>query len=436
MKKVMVASLLSAIAVGCVAPGARIAYAQAAAAPAAGAQGGSVQLSPAEYAAYNNAVTQTDPKAKAAALEAYLTQYPQSAVKADVLGQLMIAYSTFDVAKTIDAADRLLQIDPTNLRALTLEVYGRRSQADQITDPAAKQTALDAAASYAQKGIDAEATKPKDMSDADFTAIKAKATPIFYSAIGTAALNKKDAPAAIAAFTSELQAVPVADTQTPGPLLQDTFFLGQAYYSSTPPDYVKCTFFATRAAAFAPDAFKAQLQPTATYCYKKYHGSADGYDAVVTAAKANLMPPADFTITPAPKASDIAHQTVTSTPDLATLALSDKEFILTNGTPEDADKVFATIKGKSVEIPGATVVEATDSVLKVSVSDDAVQSKTADFTFNMKEPLKTVPAVGDKIDLTGTYDSYTQTPPMIVMNDGAPKKKAAAPVHHTTTRRK
>ena len=434
MKKVMVASLLSAIAIGCVAPGTHVAYAQA----AAGAQaGGSVTLSPAEYAAYNNAVTQTTPQTKAPALEAFLTQYPQSTVKADVLGQLMIAYSQFDTPKTLDAADRLLQIDPTNLRALTLEVYGRRAQADQIADAAAKQAPLDQAASFAQKGIDATATKPKDMSDADFTAIKAKAIPIFYSAIGTADLNKKDSAGAIAAFTSELQAVPVADTQAPGPILQDTFYLGQAYYASTPPDYVKCTFFATRAASFAPDAFKVQLQPLATYCYKKYHGNADGYDAVVTAAKANLMPPADFAITPAPKASDIAHSTVTSTPDLATLALSDKEFILTNGTPEDADKVFATIKGKSVSIPGAIVVEATDSVLKVSVSDDAVQSKTPDFTFNMKEPLKTVPEVGAKIDLSGTYDSYTQTPAMIVMSDGAvAAKKTAAPVHHTTTHHK
>lgn len=259
--------------------------------------------------------------------------------------------------------------------------------------------------------------------------LKGKATPIFYSAIGAAALNKKDYPAAIAAYTSELQGVPLADTTQPGPLLQDTYYLGQAYYASTPPDYVNCTFYTTRAASYAPAPFNAQLQPLATYCYKKYHGNSDGYDAVVTAAKANLTPPAGFTITPAPKASDIAHSTVTSTADLATLALSDKEFILTNGTPEDADKVFATIKGKTVTIPDGVVVEATDSVLKLAVSDDAVQSKTADFTFNMKEPLKTVPAVGAKISVTGTYASYTQSPAMIVMSDAEPvAAKKAAPV--------
>ena len=143
------------------------------------------------------------------------------------------------------------------------------------------------------------------------------------------------------------------------------------------------------------------------------------------------------TIKPAPTDEDIVAQTIASTPDLGTLALSDKEFIIQHGKPEDSDKVFATVKGKSVQIPAATVIAATADSLQVAVSDDAVQSKTADFTFNMKAPLKTVPAVGDKVDLTGTYDSYTQKPLMIVMSDAeqvakAPAKKAPVkrPIHH------
>jgi len=75
--------------------------------------------------------------------------------------------------------------------------------------------------------------------------------------------------------------------------------------------------------------------------------------------------------------------------------------------------------------------------LQVSVSDDAVQGKTADFAFNFATPLKTVPAVGDKITLTGTYASYTQSPLLITMSDATvvPKKAPAkAPVHHTTHR--
>ena len=135
----------------------------------------------------------------------------------------------------------------------------------------------------------------------------------------------------------------------------------------------------------------------------------------------------DFTIKPAPSPADIVAQVIASTPDLATLAVSDKEFILQNGKPEDAAKVWDTIKGKSVELPDVTVVAATDTAIQASVSDDAVQSKTADFTFNMKEPLKTVPAPGAKVTLSGTYASYTVggvTPP----GDGSSRQHPQHPL--------
>ena len=92
-----------------------------------------------------------------------------------------------------------------------------KASTDSITDPAAKQAAFDAAASYAQKGIAAfAAPKPADMSQADFDALKANAVPSFYGVIGAAALNKKDTAAAIDAFKKELASVPVAQTTKPG----------------------------------------------------------------------------------------------------------------------------------------------------------------------------------------------------------------------------
>ncbi len=120
---------------------------------------------------------------------------------------------------------------------------------------------------------------------------------------------------------------------------------------------------------------------------------------------------------------------------MATLALGDKETALQYGKPADAQKVFDSVKGKSVEFPNVTVVSATDSQLVLQVSDDAVASKTPDFTVNLKEPLKTIPQPGDKITVQGTYDSYTASPLMITMSDGSivPAKKpvpARRPVRH------
>jgi hypothetical protein len=451
MKKVVVASLLAVTGMASIASLA-VAQTQVNLGSNAQSTSGGVQMSPAEYNAYNSAIGQTAPAAKAAALEAYLVAYPQSAVKGSVLEQLMGAYSQIpDAAKTLDAADRLLQVDPNNLRAYVLEVYFRRSAAEQTTDASAKQAGLDKAADFAQKGL--AATKPADMSADDFSKLKASTYPLFYSAIAIAALNKKDAATAVDNYKKELAIVPPEQTQTPGLVLQDIYYLAVAYLQSTPPDLPNCAFYAARVAAYAPDNFKAQFEPTAKYCYKKYHGGDDGYDAVVTAAKANLNPPSDFKIKPAPSSADIVANVISTTPDLSTLAISDKEFILANGKPEDAAKVWDTIKGKSVQIPDALVIESSPTVLKVAVSDDAVQSKTADFTFNMapldegKTPaqqaaakktaadIAAATAVGQKVTLTGTYASYAPSPIMITMSDGAvvlAKKAAPKPTatHH------
>src|SRR5258708_18938812 len=157
MKKVVVESLLAVAGMVSVA-GSAVAQTQVNLGSNQQPAGTGVQMSPAEYNAYNSAITQTEPKAKAAALEAYLTAYPQSAVKAATLEQLMLAYSAFDPAKTLDAADRLLQVDPNNLRALTLETYFPFTGADAINDPSGKQAALDKAGEDAPKRF--AGTKP------------------------------------------------------------------------------------------------------------------------------------------------------------------------------------------------------------------------------------------------------------------------------------
>jgi hypothetical protein len=440
MKKAVVASLL---AVASVASGARVAVAQTQVNLGTNAQqtGGGVTLPPAEYNDYTAAIGQSSPQAQAPALEQFLTKYPQSQVKNDVLQRLMLAYSSFDPAKTLDAADRLLQVDPNNIRALTFATYFRLQGADQIADPAAKQAALDKAAEFAQKGL--AATKPADMSEADFNTVKGAATPVFHRAIAAAALARKDAATAITHLKANLTAAKPEETKTPGPLLQDTYTLAQAFYQSTPPDLLNCAWFAARAAAFAPEPYKTQMMPLAKFCFKRYHGADDGFDALVAAAQQSLEPPANIrdTIKPAPSPADIVKQVIASTPDLATLAISDKEFILQNGSPEDAAKVWDTIKGKTVQFPDATVISVSDTALQVAVSDDAVQSKTADFTFNLAAPLKNPPAVGSKVTVTGTYASFTPQPFMITMSDGAivePKKTPAkpSPAHHPAPRKR
>jgi hypothetical protein len=170
----------------------------------------------------------------------------------------------------------------------------------------------------------------------------------------------------------------------------------------------------------------------AQYWYKHYHGGVDGFDAIQTQAAATLLAPDTLatTVTKAPSPADIANNLVATTPDLTTLALSDREFILQYASQENEDKLWTAMKGKTTEIPGL-VISATVDTVQLAVSDDSQAAKTADVTVKMAAALKTTPMVGSQLTLIGTYDSYVKSPFMITMVDGKPIEKAKAPVHHT-----
>ncbi|HEY0795607.1 MAG TPA: hypothetical protein VGD64_07480 [Acidisarcina sp.] len=436
MKKVVLASVLAIAASSLFSVPAT--FAQDA---AQGAQADQITIKdPAEYNSYTNAIGQSSPAAKSAAIEAFLQQYPQTVVKAEVLGQLIAAYQQQQqLDKTLDAATRLLQVDPNNLRALTFYVYIKKAQ--YTANPGANQAMLDDAATKAQQGLNA--TKPAAMPQADFDKLKAATTPIFLSAIATDDLSKKDYASAITHFTAELKAADPAQSAS-GPILNDTYLLGTAYISQDPKDYLNGIYFLTRAAQYEPEPAKTTIEQTAEYWYKKYHTppqdmsgpkALEGFDAVQKAAHDNLFPPANFTITPAPPppAPDkLAHDAVVGTPDLKQMALADKEFVLSNGNDEDAAKVWAVMKDVRAQVPG-TVIAATTTSVQLAVSPDAQQSKTADFTINFTKPLTEAPAVGASVKYDATFDSFTKTPPMIILKDGepvvAPKAKPAA-AHH------
>ncbi|WP_158748742.1 lipopolysaccharide assembly protein LapB [Acidobacterium sp. S8] len=432
MKKVVVASVLA------VATGAAFCLPAALAlddGQTQGAQSGQITIKdPAEYNAYTNAVGQSSPAAKAQAVEQFLQQYPNSVVKEEMLEQLMAAYEQAGQGdKELDAANRLLQVNPNSLRALTIVVYMEQKDPSKLDDASAK----------AKQAL--AAPKPPALSDADYQKLKAATTPIFEGAIAADANSKKDYKAAIDAYTAELKAYTDPTQTQSGPGLLATYNLGNAYVQQDPKDLVNGVWFLTRAAQFAPAGYKDQIEKAAEYWYKKYHcattnatcmANPDGYSDIQQLAKANLFPPDSYkpvAAPPPPSPQDLAHQAVTSTPDLKTLALADKEFILANGTPEDAGKVWDVLKDVTAEVPG-TVVSATADSVQLAVSDDAKQSQKADFTINMKTPLKDIPTAGTNATYVGTFDSYTQNPAMIILKDGeAPAKKTPAKRPATTT---
>src|SRR4029077_3476122 len=115
------------------------AVAQAPSQPAAPAQSAAPQAAPqqkkeikdpAEYNAYVTAVQQGDAAGKISGIEAFLLQYPNSVMKEDALELLMGAYQqSGNAAKMSETANKLLTINPNNVRALALLAYSERTQA-------------------------------------------------------------------------------------------------------------------------------------------------------------------------------------------------------------------------------------------------------------------------------------------------------------------
>ncbi|MGA9063378.1 MAG: hypothetical protein WB341_17170 [Terracidiphilus sp.] len=356
---------------------------------------GQISLPPEQFNAYQNAVTQTDPAQKAAALESFLQTYPQTPVKNSVLDQLIDSYQQLNQPdKVLSAASRLLQVDPNNIKAIFASVYVKKQQCGQNLDASGVSTdptTCDDAAALAHKGL--TVPKPGGMSDDDWKKLTAVAYPIFHSAIAfDDMVSKKDFGSAIKEYTAELMLFPPDACAKPGPCLVDTLQLAQAYAKpSDVRDQVKAVWFYARAWDYAPAAYKAQIEPQLDYWYKRYHGTLDGdaaiksqIDAIKTQAQATLFPPASFTIAPAPTPAELAHHAYTSG-DPTKLNLEDKEYILANGSDADASGLWALLKGQQTPVPGIIISDPA-SVLSVSVTT-AASARPKDFVVKLNNPV-------------------------------------------------
>ncbi|MGC2198018.1 MAG: hypothetical protein WA628_25335, partial [Terriglobales bacterium] len=371
---------------------------------------------PAEYNAYVGAVQQADPAAKISGLEAFLTQYPNSVMKEDALEILMGTYQQKgDPAKMADAAQRLLQVNPNNVRALALLAYSKRVLAQSGQNP---QQNLAEAKQYGEKGLAALQTfsKPPEMQPQEYDNLKKQMGGIFNAAVGVAALQAKDNATATKALRAAVEVSP-SDFSIVYPL-------ALAYLQSTPPDIVNGSWFAARASGLAPQQMQGQIEKYGKSLYTKYHGSDQGWTELMAQAKASPtgVPPDGFTITqyvpptPAEQAADLVK-----TKKVEEMSFAEWELVLSEGKPEDVDKVWSVLKGKPLQM-AAQVIEITSTTnLKLAGSSDDIEAKRADIDLTMTAaiPARLMPKKDADFQFEGTPVSYEPKPFVMTMKDGA-----------------
>ena len=387
---------------------------------------------PAEYNAYVGAVQQQDPNAKISGLEAFLQTYPNSVMKEDALELLMATYEQAgNAAKMVDAANRLLQANPNNLRALALLAFNARRAAEAGQNA---QQNLAQGAQYAEHGLQAlqTAPKPDGMADADFQKLKTQTSVIFNGVAGIAALQNKNFPAA----QERLQAAVEADPNN----LRDVYPLALAYLTAPKPDDVKGLWYIARAANLAAGSpAQAQIAAFGKSRYTKFHGSDQGWDELMAQAKASPAMPAGFTIaaappppTPAQHAADLVQKK-----QVKEMSFAEWELVLSSGNQEAADKVWSTIKGVPLQIEGQ-VINATPRKLELAASVDDIEQKRPDVILNMAAaiPARLIPKPGATIQFEGTPVTYTPNPVVLTMEKGVLLTKAAPPTHKAPARRR
>jgi tetratricopeptide (TPR) repeat protein len=378
---------------------------------------------PAEYNAYIGALGQQDPAAKISGFEAFITQYPNTVMKEEALEQLMNAYQqSGNQAKVIETAQKLLQANPNNLKALVLLAYGKRIAAKTPQD-------LAEAAQYGEKGLQLlpTAPKPEGVSDADYQKFKTQATAIFNGAVGMSAYQNKDYAKAEQFLRAAVESDPTD--------ANNIYPLALAYLTPGPTEKpLDGLFFIARAANLIADPkAKADVIKFGKSKYVKYHGAEDGWPELLAMTATTTLPPADFAIkqyippTPADQCADLLK-----TKKVEEMPFAEWQLCLSEGKPEDAEKVWSVLKGKPLQMVAHIISIESPSHLMLAGSSDDIDAKQADIDLTMtaKIPPRQMPKPDTDFQFEGTPVSYVPKPFVMTMNEGhllvkaAPAKKA------------
>jgi hypothetical protein len=430
MKKIVFATLLVAVTAAAqtatAASPTQAAPAQTASQPAAAAAPQKKEIKdPAEYNAYVGAVQQTDPAAKVSGLEAFLTQYPNSVMKEDGLELLMIAYQqTGNQAKMQDTAQKLLQLNACNIRALALVAYSKQAMATAGQN--AQQNYTDAGQA-GEKGLQClqTATKPDGTSQADWDKLKTQTSGIFNGAAGISAYQAKD-------YAKAEQYLRAAVHGDPANLLEVYDLALADLAPGAAENDVDGLFYIARASNLAQGGGKDQIAKFGKSKYNKYHGSEDGWSALLAQTGTTQLPPADFTITkyvpPTPAEQAAA---LMKSKKVEEMSFADWQMVLSEGTPEDAEKVWTVLKGKPLQMQAHIIsidtTSKTATKLQLAGSQDDIDAKRADIDLTMSAviPAKQMPKEDSDFQFEGTPTSYVAKPFVMTMENGALLVKAA-----------
>jgi len=367
----------------------------------------------AEFDLYDAITKDTNPKTRLDKLQQWQTQNPTTDYATERKTLFVTTYAALNLPKeTTEAAKQLLADDPKSFTALYYIMYFTQLlyAANQSPD------VLDQGERAAKTILENINTPPPNVTEEQWKTLRPQVELLAHVNLGFIAMQRKNWDAAEAEFQKSLQMNPNNG--------QVDYWMGFVIASQKKVDRIPTAlFYFARAAtydgtgAMDPNGRKQALDYVKRQ-YKNYHGSDDGFNDLLTAAK-NPAPPPDFKIV---DAASIAGDQLKK----------DEEWKKTH--PEEAmwkglketltgpdganyfntsmkDAAVPTLKGKVVKLEPALKPKVILLALQ-----DGTNSMTADATLKLSAPLPGKVEPGTELTFEGVPESYTPNPLMVVFN--------------------
>jgi tetratricopeptide (TPR) repeat protein len=388
----------------------------------------------AEYDLYDGITKDTNPKTRLDKLQQWEKQYPQTEWLTERRTLLVTTYAALNQPKeTTDAAKALLATDPKNFTALYYVMYFTQVLYSQ--SKAAE--ALDQGEQAAKTIVANIDTPPPGVKAEDWAKLRPQIELLAHVNLGFIAMNRQSWDGAETEFGKTLQLSPNNG--------QVDYWMAFVITSQKKVERIPVAmFYYARAGSYeGQGAADANTRKTALDFvkrqYKTYHGSDEGFDTLIAAAKASPTPPADLKIVDAVSIEKQkfaneeewtkAHPEEALWKTLkAALTGSDGASYFSSSMK---DSQVPTLKARVVSLEPASKPKT----ILVAV-EDGTTNTDADATLKFEVALPGKVDPGTELTFEGVPQSYTASPLMVIFNVDKDKlhgwtgKNAPAPVHH------
>ena len=383
----------------------------------------------AEYDLYDSITKTSDANAWLSTLDKWKAQYPQSDY-ADVRRQMYLAaYRQLNRPREgFNAALEVLKDNPNNLVALSAVVgyiyqLVPLNQQELTPQMSADLDATEKAAANILNSLDAIYSKdnrPPEMTDDAANQAKPELKTFAQKTLGYVALARKDYEKAQIELTKALTLDPNQG--------QVSFWLAGAILAQnkTKPELQPVALYDfARAAAYdgtgsLPPDDRKQVQDYLGRVYAQYHGSSEGLDKLLAAAKSSPLPPAGFTIA---NKADIEKQrteaeeaAIRANPMLALWKRIKMELTSDNGS------AYFETSMRDAALPGGaegiikfkgTLISMTPAVRPKELVLGIENPSVPDVTLKLDSALPGKMEPGSQIEFAGVAKSYTKEPFMV-----------------------